>query len=110
MYLKHRLTAIVSIVLLLSSCSTVPLTEGGKKVRVLAPDEVSTCKKLGKTNTSVTATALGIPRPPETIAQELASIGRNSASNMGGDTIVALTVIAEGRQTFVIYKCVNPDG
>ena len=107
---KLYLTIITSFVLLLNSCATVPLTEGGKKVRVLAPDEVSSCKELGKTNTSVTATALGMPRPPETIAMELASIGRNSASNMGGDTIVPLTVIAEGRQTFVIYKCINPEG
>lgn len=107
---KFYLTVITSFALLLSSCATVSLTEGAKKVRVLEPDEVSSCKELGKTNTSVTATALWMSRPPETIAQELASIGRNSASNMGGDTIVPLTVIAEGRQTFVIYKCVNPDG
>lgn len=107
---KLYLAIITSFALLLSSCATVPLTEGGKKIRVLAPDEVSSCKKLGKSNTSVTATALGMDRPPETIAQELASIARNSASNMGGDTIVPLTVIAEGRQTFVIYKCIDPDG
>ena len=107
---KLYLAAAASLTILLSSCATVPLTEGGKKVRVLAPDEVSSCRELGKTNTSVTATALGIARPPETIAMELASIGRNSAANMGGDTIVPLTVIADGRQTFVIYKCVNPDG
>jgi hypothetical protein len=29
---------------------------------------------------------------------------------MGGDTIVPLTVIDKGTQTFVVYKCVNPDG
>jgi hypothetical protein len=29
---------------------------------------------------------------------------------MGGDTIVPLTVIEKGEQTFVVYKCVNPDG
>ncbi|MDH5356522.1 MAG: hypothetical protein OEY09_18920, partial [Gammaproteobacteria bacterium] len=68
-----KLAASASLALLLSSCSTVPLSEGGKKVRLLAPDEISTCKELGKTNTSVTAKALGVPRPPETIARELAS-------------------------------------
>lgn len=95
---------------LVSSCATVNLSSGGEKVRVLSPDEVSSCRELGKTNTSVTATALGVPRPPETIAMELETIGRNSASNMSGDTIVPLTVISEGKQTFVVYKCVNPDG
>ena len=95
--------------LLLASCATIDLTPGGQKVRVLAPDEVSSCRELGKTNTSVTAKALGLPRPPETIKKELESIARNSASNMGGDTIVPLTVIADGKQSFVVYKCIDPN-
>ena len=43
-------------------------------------------------------------------AEELRIVARNSAARMGGDTIVPLTVIEEGQQTFVVYKCVNPDG
>ena len=53
---------------------------------------------------------LGVQRPIETITNELRVIARNSANRMGGDTIVPLTVIEEGQQTFVVYKCVNPDG
>ena len=37
-------------------------------------------------------------------------IARNSGARMGGDTIVPLTVVEDGQQTFVVYKCVNPDG
>ncbi len=96
--------------LLISSCATVSLSSAGEKIRILGPDEVSSCRELGRTNTSVTAMALGVPRPPETVAKELETIARNSASNMNGDTIVALTVINEGQQTFMVYKCVNPDG
>lgn len=107
---KIAFILVAGAALLVSSCATVNLTGGGEKVRVLGPDEVSSCRELGKTNTSVTATALGVPRPPETIARELETIGRNSASNMKGDTIVALTVITDGQQTFVVYKCVNPNG
>ena len=103
------LAAVAIFALLLASCATIDLTPEGKKVRVLAPAEVSSCRELGKTNTSVTPKALGIPRPPETIKKELESIGRNSASSMGGDTIVPLTVIADGKQSFVVYKCVDPN-
>ncbi len=106
---KITFLSVAGAALLVSSCATVSLTGGGGKIRVLSPDEVSSCRELGRTNTSVTATALGVPRPPETIAKELETIGRNSASNMKGDTIVALTVINEGQQTFVVYKCVDPD-
>ena len=106
---SFTLVAVVFFALLLAGCATIDLTPEGKKVRVLAPDEVSSCRELGKTNTSVTAKALGIPRPPETIKKELESIARNSASSMGGDTIVPLTVIADGKQSFVVYKCVDPN-
>ena len=107
---KVRLALVTGMAMSVVGCATVSLSSGGEKIRVLGPDEISSCRELGKTNTSVTATALGVPRPPETIAIELESIGRNSASNMKGDTIVPLTVINEGKQTFIVYKCVNPDG
>jgi hypothetical protein len=106
---NFALISVAVFALLMSSCATVDLTTDGKKVRVLSPAEVSSCRELGKTNTSVTATALGVARPPETIKKELESIGRNSAANMGGDTVVPLTVIADGKQSFVVYKCVDPN-
>lgn len=94
----------------LAGCASLKLSEGGEKVRVLDPSEITTCRELGRTNTTTTAKVVGIDRPIETISKELRIVARNSASNMGGDTIVPLTVIEEGAQTFMVYKCVNPDG
>jgi hypothetical protein len=104
-----KITCIVSAAILLSACSSLQLSEGGERVRVLDPSDISSCKNLGRTNTSVTARVV-IERPADTIAKELQIVARNSAARMGGDTIVPLTVIEEGQQTFVVYKCVNPDG
>ena len=92
-------------------CPIVPgIDVRGDKVRVLDPGEVSSCRELGKTSTSVTWVVLGVPRPEDVISKELRIVARNSASRLGGDTIVPLTVIEKGEQTFVVYKCVNPDG
>jgi hypothetical protein len=104
-----KITCLLSAAFLLSACSTLKLTEGGEKVRMLDPNEVSSCKNLGRTNTSVTAKVV-FDRPADVVAKELATVARNSASRMGGDTIVPLTVIEAGQQTFEVYKCVNPDG
>jgi hypothetical protein len=104
-----KITFLLCAAFLLSACSTLKLTEGGEKVRMLDPDEVASCRNLGRTNTSVTAKVV-FDRPADVIAEELATVARNSASRMGGDTIVPLTIIEEGQQTFVVYKCVNPDG
>ena len=105
----NKIICIASAAIMLSACSTLKLTEGGEKVRVLDPAEVSSCKNLGRTNTSVTDRVI-IERPADSVAEELQIVARNSAARMGGDTIVPLTVIEDGQQTFVVYKCVNPDG
>jgi len=107
--MKTKLS-IIATTILLSACSGISLTEEGEKIRVLEPSEVGSCRELGKSNTSVTATVAGIERPDDTIAKELETIASNSAARMGGDTIVPLTIVEAGQQTFMVYKCVDPDG
>ena len=106
--MKTKLSIIITSILL-SACSGISLTEEGEKIRVLEPSEVASCRELGKTNTSVTATVVGIERPEDTISKELQTIASNGAARMGGDTIVPLTVIEAGQQTFMVYKCVDPE-
>ena len=102
---------IVIATLLLGACATtLKLTAEGEKVRVLDPDEVQSCRELGRSNASVTHVVVGIERPKEAISKELRIIARNSASRMGGDTIAPLMVIDKGQLTFVVYKCINPGG
>jgi hypothetical protein len=104
-----QIICMISAAMLLSACSSLKLSEGGEKIRVLEPAEISTCKNMGRTNASVTSRVI-IERPADSIAEELSIVSRNSAARMGGDTIVPLTVIEDGQQTFVVYKCINPDG
>ena len=92
-----------------TACSFVDKTSGGEKVRVLAIDEVKSCRKIGNTSTSVLNTLAGIPRPRETVEEELRTVGRNSAAKMGGDTIVPATTAVDGEQTFHVYKCIDPN-
>ena len=99
----------LAAVALLSSCATVKLTEQGEKVRVLDPSEVASCKNMGRTSASVTAKFI-FDRPESAVKKELEAIARNGAGRMGGDTIVPLTIIENGQQTFEVFKCVNPDG
>jgi hypothetical protein len=105
----NKIICIASAALMLSACSSLKLTEDGEKVRVLDPAEVSSCKNLGRTNTSVTDRVI-FERPADSVAEELQIVARNSAARMGGDTIVPLTVIEEGQQTFEVYKCIDPEG
>jgi hypothetical protein len=104
-----KIITLIAATFLLGSCSGIKLSDEGEKVRVLDPGEVSSCRKLGKTNNAVTSRVI-VERPEEAIAKELRILASNSAAAMGGDTIVPLTIIQNGQQTFEVYKCVNPDG
>jgi hypothetical protein len=100
-------TAIVSMIsLTLAACQFVPLTPGGEKARVLSAAEVTQCKKIGNTTTSVKADIAGIPRQQSVVAEELTRLARNNAAVMGGDTVVPNSEIVEGTQLFNVYKCV----
>ena len=107
---KIVFTAVVVAGLLISGCTKILPTSDGQKVRVLGPSEVLACRELGTVNISVTTTAFSLPRPAQTIAWELEAVARNSATDMKGDTIVPLTVIDDGHQTFVVYDCLDANG
>lgn len=92
----------------LCACTWVKLTPGGEKVRVLSAAEVSSCKKLGKTTTTLKDKIAGVSRGEKKVKQEMEALARNTAADMGGDTVVPVSEITDGRQTFEVYKCVNP--
>lgn len=93
---------------LLAGCSWVKLTPEGEKVRVLSVTEVSSCKKLGKTTVSLKSTIAGFERNEEKVKTELETLARNRAIDLGGDTVVPVSKISKGQQTFGIYRCVQP--
>ena len=93
-------------ILSLTSCATVKLTHGGEKARVLSSGEVANCNKRGATTVRVKPTLATIPRQPTVIAKELQILARNSAVNMGGDTVSAISKIDNGQQTFAVYRCI----
>ncbi len=90
----------------LTTCATTKLTHSGGKARVLGSGEVVNCQKRGATTVSTRTVMLTIPRQQTVIAKELQILARNSAVNMGGDTVSAITKIENGQQTFAIYRCV----
>ena len=97
---------IIVTILSLSACANIKLTHGGEKARVLSSGEVANCQKRGATTVSVKPTLLTIPRQQTVIAKELQILARNSAVNMGGDTVSAISKIDNGQQTFAVYRCI----
>jgi len=91
---------------LLAGCTWVKVTPVGAKVRVLSAGEVASCTHIGKTQVSLADKVLGIKRSATKVQLELETLARNSAADMGGDTVVAVAPPTEGRQTYNVYLCI----
>lgn len=93
-------------VVVLAGCSFVQTTKPGANVRVVTAEQVSGCQRLGQTTVQTLARVVGLPRYESSIQDELNTLARNSAADMGGDTVVPDTPIKEGKQTFIVYRCI----
>jgi len=93
-------------VLFIQACTFVELTEQGEKARVLSADEVKHCVYVGKTTSTVTDKVVGVKRHQNAINFELTTLARNSAKNLGGDTVVADAPEVDGTQVFSVYRCI----
>lgn len=105
-----KLMVFIVVGLVLQGCSWVRLTPEGEKTRVLSAAEVTSCKKLGRTISSIKADIGGLDRSQEKIKEELEILARNAAPDLDGDTVVPVSKPEGGKQIFEVYRCVNPDG
>jgi len=98
------IAVVVSVVL--SGCGPwVEPTNDALNVRVAYLSQIDGCKKLGRVTVSVLDKVAFISRSEEDMSGELETLGRNSAAEMKGDTIVAMSKIVDGEQVFDVYRC-----
>jgi len=104
MKLMHRVTLFLTV-LLLSACTWVKLNPAGEQVQVMSMEAVAGCKRIGKTTVSTLSRVAGLNRYQESMQDELNKLARNSAAELGGDTVVPISPIEDGKQLFAVYRC-----
>lgn len=106
MYKKGYLAIfLILMMLLLSACTWVKLSTEGHDVSVAFEEDIKNCLLKGETTVNLKSTIAGIDRSRKKVKKELTTLGRNSAANIGGDTIVPASEIENGKQTFKVYDC-----
>ncbi len=105
-----RVTSVVMICAVTVStlgCTWVPLTAEGRNVRILQTIAAADCEKISTVNAK-TAERVGVfARSDRKVREELESLARNDAADVGGDVIVPIGTMTNGRQSFAIYRCQN---
>ncbi|HEY4636798.1 MAG TPA: DUF4156 domain-containing protein, partial [Burkholderiales bacterium] len=92
---------------LAGGCALVELTPAGAGVRLASREAVATCTNLGRITADVIAKVGFLPRHPDAVQDNINVTARNSAANMGADTIVPATNVQDGKQTFDVYRCLQ---
>lgn len=92
---------------LLAGCSWVDLKPGADRVNLRSSSQVHSCERLGATTTSVRDRVGFYNRNSDKVGEELADLARNSALELGGDTIVPDGPIDDGERRFIIYRCLR---
>jgi hypothetical protein len=106
----HRATQIAGLgmlALLSSGCASTFIEQrlGSERVRLVDATEVAACQSKGNTTVSVLAKVGFFNRSIADVDANLAQLARNSAVDLGGDTIVKGERLEIGKQVFAIYKC-----
>lgn len=91
--------------LLASGCTWVDPIPGASAVTLVTPAHVGNCSSIGTTVSQVKHKVGSIYRSEAKVAEELLTLAKNSAVEVGGNTLVAEGPPVEGSQKFRIYKC-----
>lgn len=104
--MKKMSLLLIAIASLTTACSWVKVSESGSSVAVANAANVRSCDKVRTVNVKVKDNFVGsMKRDPNKVATELTNMARNEASQFGGDTVVPVTLVQDGRQSFDVYKC-----
>ncbi|HCS63752.1 MAG TPA: DUF4156 domain-containing protein [Cellvibrio sp.] len=104
--MKKTTLLLAAIVSLTSACSWVKVSEQGASVAVANAANVRNCEKVRTVSVKVKDNFVGsMKRSPEKVATELTNMARNEATQFGGDTIVPVSLVQNGRQSFDVFRC-----
>jgi hypothetical protein len=92
---------------LVGACTWVKPIPQSQSVALLEKKSIVNCVKKGITQSKTLSKFLFIPRSQSKMSLELVTLAKNEATIMGGDVVVAETLIKEGGQRFGVYLCRN---
>ena len=102
--INNIIVAALALVML-AGCAWVKLEPGAEEVRVLEGGGTAGCERLGQITASVRDRVAAVQRRATKVEEELATLARNSALELGGDTIVPLGPVDDGQRSFAVYRC-----
>ena len=94
---------LLGLLFVITGCAP-ELTLQGSKVNIGKESEIKRCQLLGSTRLSLTPTRMKLTKEEE-MKEHLIVEARNFAARIGGNMVLPVGAIEEGKQSFKIYNC-----
>lgn len=89
----------------LSGCSWIKEVPESSQVRLMTISDIQACEKLGEIKTSVLDKFGFIERDKEAVVDNLVTLAKNEAVQLGGNVIVPASHLKDGEMRFWLYQC-----
>lgn len=90
----------------MQACTWVKLDDAAKRIRVMdASDSLSACEDKGEITAAVEDRILSVKRERTKVLDEVEALARNSAVELGADTIAPSSELAGGERRYRAYRC-----
>ena len=99
-----NIVLLLGLLLVIAGCASPELTLQGSKVNVGNESDLKQCKMLGSTRLSLAPTRAEWMQEDQ-MKKQLTIEARNFAARIGGNMILPVGAIEEGKQSFKIYNC-----
>ena len=103
--MKKRMVVPLVGAVLMAGCTFVKLNPNAQDVLLLKPYQARECEQVRRSTSQVLSKIWFINRNKDAMADELATLARNTAADLGGNAVVPDSEIVDGKQTFIIYNC-----
>ncbi len=100
-----RIALLALTTALLTGCAFVEPDARGRQVEVAYFEVPPECRLLGEVSVHVPHRIAGIDRSEVRVRDELESLARNEAADLGADTIQPIAEPERGRQSFRAFRC-----
>lgn len=100
-----KVASVLTVSMVMAACSFVDLKPEAEDVLMLKPFQAKECEQLRRTTSQVLDKIWFVNRNKDKMADELSTLARNTAVELGGNAIMVDSEINEGKQTFVVLNC-----
>ncbi|MGB0515055.1 MAG: DUF4156 domain-containing protein [Wenzhouxiangellaceae bacterium] len=95
---------------MLIGCTWVKRPPGAEHIVIASSAQAAACTRLGQVRSSVRDRVAGVQRRAEQVAEELETLARTSAMELGGDTLVPLGPVRNGAREYSVHRCRDDGG